>query len=81
MPTHLHKLTPIKFEQRIFSKKYQIAGMIDSLFLYKDKLVMVDYKTNKKFTLSSDYNKKLLRPFEEYDKCHLTEYSIQFKLI
>ena len=78
--THLHKLTPIKFEQRIFSKKWKIAGMIDSLFLYKDKLVILDWKTNKKFTTKSDYNEKLLEPFVEFDKCHLTEYSIQISM-
>lgn len=77
--THLHKLTPVKFEQRIFSKRWRIAGMIDSLFLYKDKLVMVDYKTNKKFETNNSYE-KLLEPFQEYDKCHLTEYSIQLSL-
>jgi ATP-dependent exoDNAse (exonuclease V) beta subunit len=78
--THLYKLTPIKFEQRIFSKKWKIAGMIDSLFIYKDSIIMVDWKTNKKFTTKSDYNEKLLYPFLEFDKCHLTEYSIQLSL-
>jgi len=78
--SHLHKLGPIKFEQRIFSKKWKIAGMIDSLFLYKDKLVILDWKTNKKLTTKSDYNEKLLDPFTEFDKCHLTEYSIQISM-
>ncbi len=61
--SHLHKLTPIKFEQRIFSTKWKIAGMIDSLFLYKDKLVMIDYKTNKKYKTYSKYGKKIMNPF------------------
>jgi ATP-dependent exoDNAse (exonuclease V) beta subunit len=78
--THLHKLTPIKFEQRIFSKKWKIAGMIDSIFLWKGNLVMVDYKTNKKFETSNSHGEKLLSPFQDYDKCHLTEYSIQLSL-
>ena len=78
--THLHKLTPIKFEQRIFSKKWKIAGMIDSLFLYKDKLVILDWKTNKNFTTLNGYGEKLLDPFIEFYRCHLTEYSIQLSL-
>lgn len=78
--THLYKLTPIKFEQRIFSKKWKIAGMIDSIFLYKDKIIIIDWKTNKKFTTVNEYNEKLLSPFESYDKCHLAEYSIQISL-
>ena len=78
--SHLHKLTPVKFEQRIFSKKWSIAGMIDSLFLYNDKVVIIDWKTNKKFDTISEYNERLLSPFEDYDKCHLNEYSIQISM-
>lgn len=78
--THLHKLTPVKFEQRIFSRKWNIAGMIDSIFLYKDRVVILDWKTNKKFETANDYGEKLLNPFQEFDKCHLNEYSIQISL-
>jgi len=77
---YLYKLIPLKFEQRIFSKKWKIAGMVDSLFLYKDKLIMIDYKTNKNFTTENSYGEKLLEPFQDYDKCHLNEYSIQLSL-
>lgn len=76
---HLHKLTPLKFEQRVFSKKWKIAGMIDSLFIYKDSLIILDWKTNKNFTTTNTFE-KLLEPFEEYDKSHLNEYSIQLSL-
>lgn len=78
--THIYKLTPLKFEQKIFSKKWKLGGMIDSLFLYKEKIIIIDWKTNKKFELFSNYNEKLLHPFEEFDKCHLNEYSIQISL-
>lgn len=78
--THLYKLTPLKFEQRIFSRKWKIAGMIDSLFLYKDKVIIVDWKTNKNFTIRNGYDEKLLYPFEQWDKCHLAEYSIQLSM-
>ena len=80
---YLYKLTPIKFEQRIFSKKWNIAGMIDSLFLYKDKVIMIDWKTNKLFTDDDHYKgrfEKLLTPFDEYWKNHYNEYSIQVSL-
>lgn len=76
----LHKLEPIKFEVRIFSKKWNIAGMIDALFLYDNKIYILDYKTNKKFTTTNKYNEYLLPPFENYLKSHLSEYSIQLSL-
>lgn len=79
----LHKLTPIKFEQKLFSPKLKIAGMIDSLFLWKGKVIMVDWKSNKKFTHNDHPDGKfdeLLYPFESYYKNHHNEYSIQLSL-
>lgn len=79
----LHKLEPIKFEVRVFSKKWNIAGMIDSLFIYKGKVYILDWKTNKDFT--DDIHpkgkyEKLLTPFEDHFKNHLSEYSIQLSM-
>jgi ATP-dependent exoDNAse (exonuclease V) beta subunit len=76
----LTKLVPVKFEQKVFSTKWKLAGTFDALFTYKDQLVIVDWKTNKKFDTTSAYNKKLLSPFETEDECKLTEYSIQISL-
>jgi len=78
---HLHKLIPVKFELRIFSKKYPLAGTIDSIFLYKEKLFIVDWKTNGKFTDDNNNRfQKLLNPFQNYWENHLNEYSIQVSL-
>lgn len=79
---HLHKLEPLKFEMRIFSKKWKIAGMIDALFLYGGNLFILDYKTNKIFTTDENikFREKLLTPFENFNKTHLNEYSIQLSL-
>jgi ATP-dependent exoDNAse (exonuclease V) beta subunit len=81
--THLYKLQPIKFELRIFSKRYPIAGTIDSIFLYKNNLFIIDYKTNGDFRHDEHpkgkYN-KLLYPFEDFYQNHLNEYSIQVGL-
>jgi ATP-dependent exoDNAse (exonuclease V) beta subunit len=79
----LHKLEPLKFELRVFSKKYKLAGTIDSLFLYRGKIFILDWKTNKEWT-HDDHPKgkyeKLLYPFDNYYKNHHNEYSIQLSL-
>lgn len=79
----LYKLIPVRFELRVFSKKYPIAGTIDSIFIYKGKLFIVDYKTNGDFR-HDDHPKgkyqKLLHPFESEYQNHLNEYSIQVAL-
>jgi ATP-dependent exoDNAse (exonuclease V) beta subunit len=80
--TNMHKLIPIAFEVRVFSKKWKIAGMIDALFLYRNQIFIIDYKTNKEFTTDSNlkYKERLRYPFESYYKTHLNEYSIQISL-
>jgi ATP-dependent exoDNAse (exonuclease V) beta subunit len=79
----LHKLEPLKFEVRVFSPKWKIAGMIDSLFVYRGKIYILDWKTNKDFT-DDNHTKgtyeKLLAPFQDHFKNHLNEYSIQLSL-
>jgi len=79
---HLHKLEPVCFERKIFSKKWKIAGMIDSIFLYKDKVIIIDYKTNKEFITDETikYKEYLLPPFDHLYKTHLNEYSIQISM-
>jgi ATP-dependent exoDNAse (exonuclease V) beta subunit len=79
----LHKMTPLKFEQRIFSRKWKIAGMMDALFYYNDCVFILDWKTNKKFTHDEHEQGKfetLISPFDNYYKNHLNEYSIQVSL-
>lgn len=78
----LYKLEPLKFEVRVFSKKWRIAGMIDSLFIYRGKIYIIDWKTNKFFSTDDNlkYKEKLLPPFQDFYKTHLNEYSIQISL-
>lgn len=80
---NLYKLQPLKFEVRVFSKKWKIAGMIDSLFIYNGKIFILDWKTNKAFTTDEHPKGKyerLLEPFDAHWKNHLSEYSIQLSL-
>ena len=79
----LHKLEPLKFEIKVFSKKWKKAGTIDALFVKDGKLYILDWKSNKKFT--DDEHKdgrwqKLLTPFDTFYKNHHNEYSIQLSM-
>lgn len=80
---HLCKLEPLKFEVRIFSKRWKIAGTIDSLFIYRGKIYIVDWKTNGVFTHDEHPKgryEKLLHTLSDYYKNHHNEYSIQLSL-
>jgi hypothetical protein len=56
--------------------------MIDSLFLYRGKIYILDWKTNKEFTTDANlkYKEALISPFQDYYKTHLSEYSIQLSM-
>lgn len=77
----LYRLTPIAQELRIFSQRLGVAGTIDALFYIDGKLLILDWKTNKKF--ETDKHKcydKMLAPFDsEWENEHNT-YSVQLHL-
>ena len=81
--TQLHKLEPLAFEVRVFSKKWKKAGMIDSLFIKNGKIFILDWKSNKLFK-DDDHPKgkyhKLLEPFDDFYENHHNEYSIQLSM-
>lgn len=76
----LYKLNPVEFELRIFSRKWGIAGTLDSLFEIDQRYYVGDWKSNKDFT-DNDHPKgtrqKLLYPFEDLWDNNLNGYSIQ----
>jgi ATP-dependent exoDNAse (exonuclease V) beta subunit len=79
----LHKLEPLVFELRVFSKKWKKAGTIDSLFMKDGKIFILDWKTNKRLLTDEDRDgrwQKLLPPFDSFYKNHHNEYSIQLSM-
>jgi ATP-dependent exoDNAse (exonuclease V) beta subunit len=77
----LHNLIPVAQELRIFSRKLKLAGTIDALFIRNGKLMILDWKTNKKMSTDSDkcWN-KLRPPFQDEWENELNKYSIQLNL-
>jgi ATP-dependent exoDNAse (exonuclease V) beta subunit len=77
----LIKMIPITQELRIWSLKYKLAGTIDTLFWYKNNLIVGDWKTNKDFKTDDDYCYDMLKyPFNDQLDNSLNRYSIQVSL-
>jgi hypothetical protein len=77
----LYVLEPVVMELRVFSKIYPLAGTIDALFMYKDKIIILDWKSNKEFKKDGDRNfGNLLTPFGHLEDNHLNKYSIQLSV-
>ena len=81
--SRLHKLKPVFQEKKVFSRKWGYAGTIDSIFEIDGKLLIGDWKTNKKFTTDSDFygtKKRMHPPFEDVWENKHNEYSMQVSL-
>jgi len=77
----LKNLESIGSEIRIFSRKYNIAGTIDKLYLWEGQVIVGDWKTNKQIKTDKDFCfGKLLYPFEKYKENELNKYSLQISL-
>lgn len=54
-------------------------GQIDRLVIRNGKLILVDFKNDKKFTKTSRFG-NLLAPFNDLPKCNYSEYRIQLSI-
>lgn len=63
-------------------KDTRICGMLDMLAFntVSGEFEIYDFKTNKRFTKVSDFEKKLLPPLNHLDECEYTIYSLQLSL-
>ncbi|MBN1971081.1 MAG: PD-(D/E)XK nuclease family protein [Candidatus Delongbacteria bacterium] len=75
-------LFPVKSEMVIGDLDLSIAGTIDQLYWSEKKggLVIFDWKTNKNFTSSSKYGKKMLKPLDDLEESHINLYSLQLNI-
>ncbi len=79
----LKALESVGSEIKVFSKKWNLAGTIDKIYLYQNSIVLGDWKTNKQIKTDKDFifgNAKLLYPFEKYKEHELNKYSLQLSI-
>lgn len=78
----LSKMTPIRQEFRVFSRKWGLAGTTDAIFKMGDHYYLGDWKTNREFSTDSSGKKfnKMLPPFSDLWENQLNTYSIQLSM-
>lgn len=70
-------------EVKIYSKDLLLAGTIDLLCVKKNDpkfAVLIDWKTNNKFSIEGFEGKKGTGPCSDVDDCHFSKYSLQLQL-
>lgn len=62
----------------IVDGKCVLAGKIDNVSITDDnRIILIDYKTDKRFHTSSRFDKYMLSPFEMLEDCEMSKYSLQ----
>jgi len=75
------KIKIVAQEFRLYDEAWKLCGTVDALGQDNaGNYYLIDWKSNSKFTTSSDYNKMLKYPFNALEDCHLNTYSIQLSL-
>lgn len=71
---------PFRTELRAFSRKHNLAGSVDMIFITPEgKLVVVDWKRSKEIKTQNRYQKGL-GPLQHLDDCNFFHYSLQLNL-
>lgn len=76
------RFIPVKLEFVLGDEDAKIISMIDLLAydIVKDCLVILDYKTDKRFNKTSPFGNKFLEPISHLDDCEFNKYSLQLSL-
>lgn len=68
-------------EMLVFNDEYKIAGQIDLVIKQKNKIIVRDYKTNKKLDLRNTFKDgKMLFPIQDIEDCNYRHYQIQLSM-
>jgi len=74
-----NKLIPIRTEFIVYDELWGLAGMMDIIFwnVKKQCFQIWDWKTNKDFTTTNQYNQRLKYPLFKLEDSHINLYSLQ----
>jgi hypothetical protein len=77
---NLYNAKNSKCEELVYNHEFKLAGTADVIEDNGASFNVYDFKTNKKFNLTSDYKSFLLDPVSHMSECEYTIYSLQLSL-
>ena len=79
--THtISKFNKVYSENLLYTHKYKIAGTADLIYDHGDYFTIGDFKTNKKFNYTSDFNEYFKTPIDHLPYCEFNNYALQMSL-
>ena len=68
-------------EQLLWNEELKVSGLADLIYEHKDGTFTVgDFKTNKRYRFSSDYNEWMLPPLDHLTVCEHSTYTMQLSI-
>jgi ATP-dependent exoDNAse (exonuclease V) beta subunit len=64
----------------LFLHDYEIAGTSDLIYEREKDFIVADFKTNKKYRFSNDFNDYFKAPIEHLTYCEFNTYALQLSL-
>ena len=76
----IEKFKKIYSENLLYNDEFKIAGTADLIYDHGDYFTIGDFKTNKKFNYTSDFNEHFKSPIEHLLYCEFNNYALQMSL-
>jgi ATP-dependent exoDNAse (exonuclease V) beta subunit len=67
-------------EKLLSIDEYNVAGTSDLIYERKDDFIIADFKTNKKYRFTTDFNDYMLSPVDHLSYCEFNSYALQLSL-
>ena len=80
IPHSVNKLKKIYSENLLHDHSYKIAGTADLIYDHGDYFTIGDFKTNKKFNFTSDFNEYFKDPISHLPYCEFNNYALQMSM-
>jgi hypothetical protein len=78
---NIDKFNKVLCEQLVWNEEYKISGLADLFYMHRDGTFTVgDFKTNKRYRFSSEYNDWMLAPLEHLTVCEHSTYTMQLSM-
>lgn len=76
----ISNMVSVKSENLLYNEFYTIAGTADLIFDQGNYFTIGDFKTNKKFRFTSNFNEFLKSPVDHLTHCELNDYALQLSI-
>jgi len=78
---NVDKFKKVKCEELLWNEDLKVSGLADLIYEHSDGTFTVgDFKTNKRYRFSSDYNDWMLAPLDHLTVCEHSTYTMQLSI-